>query len=54
MAIARTVAALPAALSNWHAARATHRSLASLSDHELADVGLHRGDIEIPALLRSR
>lgn len=47
MAIARIVTALAA----WDAARATHRSLGKLTNRELADLGLHRGDIEVSALL---
>lgn len=43
-----------AALSAWSAARATHRALSKLSRHELADIGLHAGDIEIVALLTRR
>lgn len=54
MAIARTVAALPASLLAWRAACAGHRTLARLSDRELADLGLHRGDIEVSALLGRR
>ena len=50
MAIARTLAAFSA----WNAARATRRALARLTNRELADLGLHRGDIEIPALLGLR
>lgn len=54
MVIARSLAALLAALAHWSAARATHRALSKLSNRELADLGLHRGDIEIPALLGAR
>lgn len=30
----------------WNDARVTRKSLAGLSDRELDDIGLHRGDIE--------
>ena len=33
--------------SNWNSRRATRRALARLSDHELADIGLTRGDIDM-------
>ena len=54
MAIAHTIAALAASLATWSAARATHRALAKLTRRELADIGLHRGDIEMSALLGGR
>jgi uncharacterized protein YjiS (DUF1127 family) len=54
MSIARALVAVPSALAAWHAARDTQRSLGKLSNRELADLGLHRGDIEISALLRTR
>ena len=34
------------ALSAWHDARVTRRELSRLSDRELDDIGLCRGDIE--------
>ena len=34
------------AVMSWNDARATKTTLASLSDRELADIGLCRGDIE--------
>jgi uncharacterized protein YjiS (DUF1127 family) len=34
-----------ASLVAWRRARATTRVLRKLSDHQLADIGLHRGDI---------
>ena len=33
-------------LSAWRRYRETIRELAQLSDHELHDIGLHRGEIE--------
>ncbi|MEZ5754980.1 MAG: DUF1127 domain-containing protein [Paracoccaceae bacterium] len=35
------------ALSNWNDARVTRNALAKLSDRELDDIGLCRGDIEM-------
>jgi uncharacterized protein YjiS (DUF1127 family) len=35
------------ALSNWNDARVTRNTLAKLSDRELDDIGLCRGDIEM-------
>ena len=32
-------------VSDWNAARKTHNILASLTDRELADIGLSRGDL---------
>lgn len=37
---------LAAAISGWNDARATRNALAKLSDRELDDIGLSRGDIE--------
>lgn len=37
--------ALFGAFSNWNDRRATQKALASLSDRELDDIGLSRGDI---------
>ena len=54
MSIAHILVALPATVAAWSAARATHRVLARLSNRELADLGLHRGDIEVSALLGGR
>jgi uncharacterized protein YjiS (DUF1127 family) len=36
-----------AALAAWNDARVTRKSLARLSDRELDDIGLCRGDIEL-------
>jgi uncharacterized protein YjiS (DUF1127 family) len=35
------------AFSNWNDARVTRKALAKLSDRELDDIGLCRGDIEM-------
>jgi uncharacterized protein YjiS (DUF1127 family) len=35
-----------AAVKNWNDARVTRKALSSLSDRELDDIGLCRGDIE--------
>lgn len=35
------------ALSTWNDARVTRKALAKLSDRELDDIGLCRGDIEL-------
>lgn len=35
------------AVSNWNDARVTRNTLAKLSDRELDDIGLCRGDIEM-------
>ncbi len=35
------------AFSNWNDARVTRNTLAKLSDRELDDIGLCRGDIEM-------
>lgn len=40
------VTALFAALAAWNDARLTRNSLSALSDRELEDIGLIRGDIE--------
>lgn len=34
----------------WNDARATRNALARLSDRELDDIGLHRGDIDVVAM----
>lgn len=41
---------LSAAVSAWNEARVTRNSLAKLSDRELDDIGLCRGDIEAIAV----
>lgn len=40
------VTTLIAAIKSWNDARATRAQLNKLSDRELADIGLCRGDIE--------
>lgn len=37
------------AFAAWNDARQTRRSLEALSDRELDDIGLHRGDIDTVA-----
>jgi uncharacterized protein YjiS (DUF1127 family) len=37
------------AFGEWNDARLTRKSLSSLSDRELDDIGLHRGDIDAVA-----
>lgn len=41
-----------AALAAWNDARVTRNALAKLSDRELEDIGLCRGDIEFVTLKR--
>jgi uncharacterized protein YjiS (DUF1127 family) len=41
-----TFAALASAVISWNDARVTRTSLAQLSDRELDDIGLNRGDID--------
>jgi uncharacterized protein YjiS (DUF1127 family) len=36
-------------LHAWHNARVTSTALQDLSDHQLADIGLHRGEISAVA-----
>lgn len=43
---ANVFAAAFAALAQWNDARVTRKALAALSDHELDDIGLCRGDID--------
>lgn len=44
--IGTIVTALLGAFAEWNDARATRGALSKLSDHELADIGLSRGDID--------
>ena len=44
--IARTFYALTASVIAWNDARVTRNALSSLTDRELEDIGLVRGDIE--------
>lgn len=36
-------------LQGWRSRRATHTALSGLTDRQLADIGLHRGDIAVVA-----
>ncbi len=40
------IAVLFSNLKNWNDTRATRKALAQLSDHELEDIGILRGDID--------
>lgn len=42
----RGLTALLSAVFAWNDARATRRALSRLSDHQLDDIGLVRGDID--------
>lgn len=44
--IGRLLASLQAAFIAWNDARVTRNALSSLSDRELEDIGLSRGDID--------
>jgi uncharacterized protein YjiS (DUF1127 family) len=44
--VASTVTALVGRVAAWNDARITRNALAQLSEHELEDIGLSRGDIE--------
>ncbi|MBU2999738.1 MULTISPECIES: DUF1127 domain-containing protein [Roseovarius] len=48
----RPLARLMERLSAWNAARATRVALSRLSDRELEDIGLERGDIHKVAYTR--
>ncbi len=45
--IGQGFASLFGALTDWNDARLTRKALATLSDHELDDIGLIRGDIDM-------
>lgn len=47
--VSTTISALRAAVVAWNDARVTRNALAGLSDRELEDIGLIRGDIETVA-----
>ncbi|WP_296761952.1 DUF1127 domain-containing protein [Sediminimonas sp.] len=47
--IGQGVAGLKGAVVHWHEAVQTRNALSKLSDRELADIGLCRGDIDIVA-----
>ena len=49
-----TLARTAAALVTWNDARVTRKALGQLSDRELDDIGLCRGDIEDIALRLAR
>ncbi|MDD9923927.1 MAG: DUF1127 domain-containing protein [Boseongicola sp.] len=42
----RLIASTIGALASWNDARNTRNALAKLSDHELDDLGISRGDID--------
>ncbi len=46
---AETMRVAFAGFQAWNATRITRRSLSALSDHELADIGIDRSDIEAVA-----
>jgi len=43
------MATVTAAIAAWNDARVTRKALSSLSDRELEDIGLVRGDIDLVA-----
>ncbi len=43
---AQTLAHILATAAGWRAEHATRKALSGLSDHELEDIGLSRGDID--------
>ena len=47
--IAATLTSVVSAAIAWNDARATRNALARLSDRELDDIGLNRGDIDLVA-----
>jgi len=47
--IAFYIALIAGAYAAWNDARITRNALAALSDHELEDIGLVRGDIDLVA-----
>jgi uncharacterized protein YjiS (DUF1127 family) len=42
----QNISAVMTAVANWNDARVTRKALSKLSDRELDDIGLCRGDIE--------
>jgi uncharacterized protein YjiS (DUF1127 family) len=48
--LGKTISALLGALADWNDTRVTRNALARLSDRELDDIGLCRGDIETLSL----
>ncbi|MDF1726508.1 MAG: DUF1127 domain-containing protein [Sulfitobacter sp.] len=49
-AVSRFFASALATVTDWNDARITRRALSTLSDRELDDIGLIRGDIDSVAL----
>lgn len=47
--VTHVLAGLTAKYTAWNDARVTRKALSSLSDHELDDLGLVRGDIDLIA-----
>jgi len=45
--LGRIVATLVQGVQSWNDARATRATLSRLSEHELRDIGLTRGDIDM-------
>ncbi|QQA41672.1 DUF1127 domain-containing protein [Pelagovum pacificum] len=45
----RAIARMVASLNAWHEARMTRTALSKLTAHELADIGLDHGDIDVVA-----
>ncbi len=50
--IGQAFASLTGLLVNWQQSRETRNALSKLSDRELEDIGLCRGDIDIVAGIR--
>lgn len=44
--IGHGIVALINGVSDWNDARVTRKALSALSDHELSDIGMSRGDID--------
>lgn len=44
--LAVAITSIPQAISDWHTANKTVRSLNKLSDRQLDDIGLTRGDVQ--------
>ncbi|MFC3614271.1 DUF1127 domain-containing protein [Lutimaribacter marinistellae] len=47
--LSTTIGSFSAAFAEWNDARITRKTLGALSDRELEDIGLCRGDIELVA-----
>ncbi|MDR9485359.1 MULTISPECIES: DUF1127 domain-containing protein [Sediminimonas] len=50
--IGQAFASVNGMLVGWHESRETRNALSKLSDRELEDIGLCRGDIDIVARIR--